>query len=119
MPTPGYSGHVPGIKQYGIGKPFTVAAKECRRKMHSNDSTQISSSSANSAAIKAKNKSSENSLNSTQHSIQVPSVNGYYPNSTQNPFMQSYPYGMMPPMFMNSFQQMPMPQPPSEYNHET
>ncbi|KAE9555947.1 hypothetical protein FO519_000803 [Halicephalobus sp. NKZ332] len=110
VPTPGYSGHVPGIKQYGVGKPFTVAAKEARRIMHSgNDSTQISSSSAHSAAIKAKNSSSSVSSQSNGHAP----FNQSFASNSQNPFMQSYPYGMMP-MFMNNMQQMPVPQTPQK-----
>jgi len=124
VPTPGYSGHVPGIRQYGIGKPFTIAAKEARRIMHGDkDSTQISSSSAHSAAIKSKNSSSASvsnqsqsnghiALNQSQSNSHIP-LNQSFMSTSQNPFAQSYPYGMMP-MFMNNTQQMPVPQTPQK-----
>lgn len=102
VPTPGYSGHVPGIKTYGIGKPFTVAAKESRRMMHEN---------AQESAIKQKNRQGQSEQQSQatqprpQQGIQPQSmqVNGF-PN--QQAFMNSYPY--MTPNGMPMYMGLPM-----------
>ena len=127
VPTPGYSGHVPGMRTYGVGKPFTVAAKECRRKMHSNENSAIqekAKSEKEGTDHRADNHSqsqNQNQQSQASRQQQFPQqypqgmVNGLQPGGNpQQAFMNSYPYmtpnGFMQPMYMGLPTQGQQPQ---------
>uniref|UniRef100_A0AC35G5Y8 Uncharacterized protein n=1 Tax=Panagrolaimus sp. PS1159 TaxID=55785 RepID=A0AC35G5Y8_9BILA len=106
VPAPGYSGHIPGIRTHGVGKPFTVAAKESRRIMHSNE---INSIQANKGRSDKKDEYQNNSqitaAASRQQFIPPSSMNGFPQQNPQAAFMNSYPFtaaqnGMIQPQQM-------------------
>uniref|UniRef100_A0A7E4ZUZ5 YTH domain-containing protein n=1 Tax=Panagrellus redivivus TaxID=6233 RepID=A0A7E4ZUZ5_PANRE len=94
VPAPGYSGHVPGIKQYGVGKPFTVAAKDCRRIMHGGGDGGRSSTESKPQSDTGGNREAANDHTANTTISSFPGA--FNPNASQT-FMNGFnPYGMMP-----------------------
>lgn len=55
IPAPGYSGHLQAMSQVGVGKPFTVAAKESRRLQHSYQESVANGGSSGAGSREASN----------------------------------------------------------------
>uniref|UniRef100_A0A0N5AV84 DUF1604 domain-containing protein n=1 Tax=Syphacia muris TaxID=451379 RepID=A0A0N5AV84_9BILA len=64
IPASGYSGHLPGFRDGAIGKPFTVVAQECVRKLNDQYRNDASRNSSRQSRVSERQRSSASSRNS-------------------------------------------------------